>query len=291
MEISSCKGDFGYKLTNSLKNNAHELESYMIKGKGKKIIYAEIEDNIEYYLSIYGIKEDDLFFDYMNNKNTDIDFLLYYYTINKNDYFKDNFDYKFTYEVTNPGNIVLNLPNFEIMSNNKNQKIKKDDLSMSVIISENSTEFEYMDSICYLSKKNEIIESKNLYKDYKIKINKKKNIIEIKNLDRTKFYYINVLITNKKTGQFLALDAIQIKADYKKEKSVVITVLLIGIIVLMFVSFYFYRKFKITKEIIDYETNDTKKLGSIPKSINELKNITDAKKNKYDSLTEDSNLI
>ena len=291
MEISSCKGDFGYKLTNSLKNNAHELESYMIKGKGKKIIYAEIEDNIEYYLSIYGIKEDDLFFDYMNNKNTDIDFLLYYYTINKNDFFKDNFDYKFTYEVTNPGNIVLNLPNFEIMSNNKNQKIKKDDLSMSVIISENSTEFEYMDSICYLSKKNEIIESKNLYKDYKIKINKKKNIIEIKNLDRTKFYYINVLITNKKTGQFLALDAIQIKADYKKEKSVVITVLLIGIIVLMFVSFYFYRKFKITKEIIDYETNDTKKLGSIPKSINELKNITDAKKNKYDSLTEDSNLI
>ena len=302
VEISSCKGDFGYQLTNSLKKNTKEHDSLMIKGKGKKIILARIEDNAEYYLSIFGLKEDELFifddinFNNNNLTNTDIDFLLYYYTMNEKDFSQENFDSKFTYEVKGPGVVVLNLPIIEFLTKNNNHKIiaKEGDLAISVIITENFNEFEYMDSICYLSKKNEIIQSGNLYKDYKININKNKNRVEISNLDKNKNYYVNILINNKQTGQFLALDALQITPNWKKEKNIAMTLLLIGIIVLIFIIFYFYRKFKIVKDIVSNEINeinDMKKLGSVPKSINELKNIKDIQKNKYDNLTEDSSLI
>ena len=224
VEISSCKGDFDYQLTNSLKKNTKKYDSYMIKGKGKKIILAKIEDDTEYYLSIFGIKEDELsIFDEVDNRNnssnTDIDFLLYYYIISEKEYSEDNIDSKFTYEVKSPGKIVLNLPKIEFLDNN-NHKVKEDDLSISVIITENYNEFEYMDSICYLSKKNEIIESQNLYRDYKISINKHKNKVEINKLDKNKKYYINVLINNKQTGKFLAFDALQIIPNWKKEKSI-----------------------------------------------------------------------
>ena len=301
VEISSCKGDFSYQLTNSLKKNAKEHDSQMIKGKGKKIILARIKDNTEYYLSIFGLKEDELLifddFNINNNlTNADIDFLLYYYTMNEEEYSQENFDSKFTYEVKGSGVVVLNLPIIEFLTKNNNHKIKakEEDLSISVIITENYNEFEYMDSICYLSKKNEIIQSRNLYKDYKININKNKNRVEISNLDKNKNYYVNILINNKQTGQFLSLDALQITPNWKKEKNISMTLILIGIIVLIFIIFYFYRKFKIVKDIVNNEINeinDMKKLGSVPKSIHELKNIKDIQKNKYDNLTEDSSLI
>ena len=296
VEISSCQGDFLYELTDNINDykNKKQHNTYMINGKGKKIIIAQIDYNIEYYLSVYGIKEDEMLFGNINN-NTDIDFLLYYYTTNEEEYSSDYFDSKMTYKVTSPGNIVLNLPNLETINYKKN-KIKLDDLNISVIITPNSNEFEYMDSICYLSRKHSIIESQNLYKNYTIKINKKNKEIEINKLDKKKYYYINVLITNKKTGQIFALDPLQIKPNTKiNEKSFIITFLIIAIIILFFIIFYFYRKYRIAKAIVNYEKNDIKNMGSIPKSITELKKMQEEKnkqaKEKYNSLTEDSGEI
>jgi len=122
---------------------------------------------------------------------TDIDFLLYYYTTNSQEFDESNQDSKITYELKGPGSIVLKMPNLETL-NSKNNKIKLDDLTVSLVLTENSKEFEYMDSICYLSKKIEIIESKNLYKNYSININKNKNEIEINKLDKNTNYYLNV---------------------------------------------------------------------------------------------------
>ena len=213
IEISACQGNFWYQLTNSLstkskKNSSNEQDTYLIRGKGKKIVVAKIEYNIEYYLSIFGIKEDEMLFGDTYN-TTDIDFLLYYYTTNSQEFDESNQDSKITYELKGPGSIVLKMPNLETL-NSKNNKIKLDDLTVSLVLTENSKEFEYMDSICYLSKKIEIIESQNLYKNYSININKNKNEIEINKLDKNTNYYLNVLITNKKTGQIFALDPLQI---------------------------------------------------------------------------------
>ena len=300
VEISACQGNFWYELTKDLANQpivkkSTEQDSYLIQGKGKKMIITNIEENIEYYLHVFGIKEDEMLFGNINN-TTDIDFLLYYYTTNRNDFDESNQNSKITYELKDAGNIVLKLPNLENI-NSKNNKIKLDDLTVSLVLTENSHEFEYMDSICYLSKKIEIIESQNLYKNYSININKKKNEIEINKLDTNKNYYLNVLITNKKTGQIYALDPLQIMPNkgIVSQKRTVIIVLVIGIVILFFVIFYFYRKYRIATAIVNYEKNDIKNMGSIPKSITELKKMQEEKnkqaKEKYNSLTEDSGEI
>ena len=288
IEISSCHGNFGYKLTNSLNDDMNDIST---DEKGKKTIISNIQKNVEYYLSIYGLKEDEIIIDpNWFNASYDVDFLLYYYTTEKSSYSIINFDSQLTYESKGSGKVVLNLPNLEIIQDKK--KLNKiDDLKMSVIISDNRYDFDYMGSVCYLSKKLEIIESQNLYQNYTIDINQNDNTIEISNLDKNKNYYMNVLITNIKTGQLLALDPLQIVLNKNYSNNILIILLIIGIIILIFVIFYFYRKYRIAKAIVNYENNDAKNLGSLPKSITELKKIQEEKKKtkeKYNSLTEDS---
>ena len=170
-----------------------------------------------------------------------------------------------------------------------------DDLTLSVIISENAKEFNYMGSICFLTKKYEDIVINNLYKNYIIRIDKSQNKIEIEKLNKKRNYYINILITNKKTGQIFAMEPIQIIPNKFFTNNVIVTIFVIGIILLLLIIFYFYRKYRIVKAFISFENSDIKKMGSIPKSISDLKKIQDEKnkkaKEKYNSLTEDSGEI
>ena len=121
--------------------------------------------------------------------------------------------------------------------------------------------------------------------------------IEIDKLDRNTNYYINILITNKKTGKIFTFEPLQIVPNTKSVvgSKFVIALFTIGIIILLFVLFYLYRKYRIAKAIVNYEQNDIKNMGSIPKSISDLKKIQEEKnkqaKEKYNSLTEDSGEI
>ena len=228
------------------------------------------------------------------NNTTDIDFLLYYYTTNRNDFDESNQNSKITYELKDAGNIVLKLPNLENI-NSKNNKIKLDDLIVTLIMTENEKEFNNLGSICYLTKKIEEIIAKGLYHNYTIVIDKKQNKIEIKNLNKKNNYYLNVLISNTKTGQFFAMEPIEIIPNNFLSSTTIVKILIIGIIISLLLIFYFYRKYRITKQIVNYENSDIKKMSSIPKSINELKKIQEEKtkkaKEKYNSLTEDSSDI
>ena len=112
-------------------------------------------------------------------------------------------------------------------------------------------------------------------------------------MDRTKNYYINALITNKKTGQIFTLEPLQLKANkIISSNDIISAILFVCIIILILIIIYFYRKLRITKAIVNYQSNDIKKIGSIPKSITELKILQEEKnkkaKEKYNSLTEDS---
>ena len=294
IEISSCRGNLGYKLTNGLRKD-NLVKNFIFEEKGKKKIIAKIQKNEEYFLTVYGLKEDEMLFNDYEFKTEDVDFLLYYYTIEEKEYNQIIFDSKLSYDLKGPGSIILNLPNLETIYA-KNGKNKLDDLTVSVIITQNKNEYEYMGSICFLSKKYEYIQEKQLYNNYTINIDKNRNKIEIKNLDKNQNYYMNVLISNKRTGEIFALDPLQLKPNrILKDNNVIATLLIIGIIILIFVVFYFYRKYRITKSIVNYESNDIKNMGSIPKSITELKKIQEEKikisKEKYNSLTEDPSQI
>lgn len=64
------------------------------------------------------------------------------------------------------------------------------------------------------------------------------------------------------------------------------------VVVLAIVAFIFYRKFKATKEILDYEVNDIRNLSNVPKSSAEMKQIiTTQNTQKYASLTEDTGKV
>ena len=136
---------------------------------------------------------------------------------------------------------------------------------------------------------------KNLYNNYKIAIDKINNKIDINKLNKKTNYYLNVLITNRKTGQIFAMEPIEILPNKIFTVNVIVTILITAIVILMLVIFYFYRKYRIAKEIVNFENSDIKKMGSIPKSISELKKIQEEKnkkaKEKYNSLTEDSGEI
>ena len=293
VEISSCQGNFGYKLYNSLNESKliPENDTIVTDIQGKKTIVKKIGAKDEYYLSVYGLKEDEMLFNEYNNNTSDIDFLMYYYTTNEEAYSKVSYDAKIDYKVESPGNIILSLPNL-VTVNAKNNKNKLDDLTITLVMTENPEELNYMGSICFLSKKIDDITNKNLYYNYTIKIDKTNNKIEINKLDKNKNYYLNVLITNRKTGQIFAMEPIEVIPNKFFTRNVFVTMLIVAIIILLLIIFYFYRKYRITKAIVSFENSDIKKMSSIPKSINELKKIQDEKnkkaKEKYNSLTEDS---
>ena len=295
VEISSCQGNFGYKLFNNLKEpkSFGDNETTVTENQGKKTIVKKMENNEQYYLSVYGLKEDEIVFE-ENKNNSNIDFLMYYYTTNEETYTKTVYDTKIEYEVESPGYVILKLPDLMTIST-KNNKIKLDDLIVTLIMTENEKEFNNLGSICYLTKKIEEIIAKGLYLNYTIVIDKKQNKIEIKNLNKKNNYYLNVLISNTKTGQFFAMEPIEIIPNNFLSSTTIVKILIIGIIISLLLIFYFYRKYRITKQIVNYENSDIKKMSSIPKSINELKKIQEEKtkkaKEKYNSLTEDSSDI
>ena len=299
VEISSCRGNFGYKLTNSLANSVTKgssIQNIDFDEKGKKIIVSKIQKNVEYYLSVYGLKEDEMLFNDYELRLEAIDFLLYYYTTDAQGYSQTTFDSKLDYRLKGPTTLLLTLPNLEAV-NSQGGRNKIDDLNITVIITQNKNEFDYMNSICYLSRKYDYIQENNLYKNYTISLNKNKNEIQIDNLAKNEVYYLNVLVTNKKTGQIFALEPLQIKMNkvYVTFNNAPIILLLIAITILGFCIFYFYRKYRITKAIVNYQSNDIRNMGTIPKSITELKQMESEKnklaKEKYNSLTEDSGQV
>ena len=77
VEISSCQVNFGYKLFNNLiePKSFSENETIVTENQGKKTIVKKMEKNEEYFLSVYGLKEDEIVFE-ENKNNTDLDFLM-----------------------------------------------------------------------------------------------------------------------------------------------------------------------------------------------------------------------
>jgi hypothetical protein len=293
IEISSCQGEYDYSLTDTIsssqeiskENNVH---SNQIESLGKKTIFVKNLNKNEYYLYIWGTKSDDI--NCLINKdkcNLDIEFLMYYYTINYESYKPIISDSYFKYENIGNGKIIIQLP--KIYKKNSANEEKSIDINVTLFITKDSKEFKYFDSICYLSKKanNKIPE-----KDFNYSYNEEKNQILVSGLKNKNNYLINVLINNVNTGEIYTLKPMLITPNYGSSNLLIIIICIVLILVILGIAFYFYKKYKTTKEILNYEVNDIRNLSSIPKSIAEMRDISQKKeKEKYASLTEDINEI
>jgi hypothetical protein len=63
------------------------------------------------------------------------------------------------------------------------------------------------------------------------------------------------------------------------------------VIILSLAVFYFYRRYKFTKQVLDYEVNDVRNL-TVPRSDREMKDVIKKAENRnYTNLTEDTSTI
>ena len=145
--------------------------------------------NSDYYLSVWGTEEGNLQC-LANSKecSKDIDFLLFYYTTNTQRYNQTIASSVFDYEQTGKGEIKINLPKlYEKDLYGNEQKI--DMVNYTVIYTQNPEEFKYMESICYLSKMYEQLDSKE-QKDIHYKYNPKSHTIDVKGLVNNEKYFM-----------------------------------------------------------------------------------------------------
>ena len=293
IEISSCQGEFGYSLTDTIsstKENSKEnnVFSNHLDSLGKKTILVKDLQKSEYYLYIWGTKEDDI--NCLINKekcNSDIEFLMYYYTIKSESFNQTIYSFYFEYENIGNGKILIKLP--KILKKNTANEEKTIDIDVRLFVTKESKEYKYFESICYLSKKvnNEIPE-----KDFNYTYNKDKNQILVTGLKNKENYLMNVLLNNIKTGEIYTLKPMLITPSYGNYNLLIIIICAVILLIIVGIAFYFYKKYKTTKEILNYEVNDIRNLSSIPKSIAEMRDISQKKeKEKYASLTEDTNEI
>jgi hypothetical protein len=63
------------------------------------------------------------------------------------------------------------------------------------------------------------------------------------------------------------------------------------VIVLILLVIYFYKKYKVTKQILNYEINDVRNMSSIPKSLAEMRDMAvKSQREKYANLAEDNSI-
>ena len=303
IEISACKGNFIYALVDS---PPQDLETYNQLNKrgiktdvyisnGKKIIIARNIEPKEYYLMVYGSQLDnlDLFFDDEKEKqeekeksqkeNTEI--LFYYYTTTTRNY---------NYLVTNDWlnyesqddyyNIKIVLPELK-RRDSLGRENYIDYMNYTLIVSESKKDFMYMGSTCYLTK----LQQKNSHEyDYlTTSYDKKNNILKAKGFLPGKNYYLNILAKNNYTGEIITYKPMIIKTSYVVRTVRTLSVIILGIILVLFicVTFNIYRKYRIEVSKMKSLDIDTSSGSSLSSKLGKLKNIM---KKKYDTLNEDN---
>jgi len=65
----------------------------------------------------------------------------------------------------------------------------------------------------------------------------------------------------------------------------------VAVVILIVLVCYFYRKYKLTKQILNYEVNDVRNLSNIPKSEAEMREISNRGGKRYQNLTEDTSAV
>jgi hypothetical protein len=158
IEVSSCKGNFIYTLTDTppldtetysqLQNK--KIPSNAYNSNGKSIITVRNLEEKNYYLTLFGGNSD---INIINeNEEKKVDVLFYYYTTNEK---------KYNYLVTQDSLIYESKDNFYSLKLYIPEIKKRDTLgkennvnsmNYTLIVSDQKTDFDYMESTCYLTK-------------------------------------------------------------------------------------------------------------------------------------------
>ena len=308
IEISSCKGNFLYALTDYPPSDSEDYHTLKTKGvpseiyssNGKKIITVKNLQAKEYFLILFGGNEDNNFDIVIDNANKEIntntneiqiDVLFFYYTTSEKNFnylvTKDNLEYESKDD--------FNSINFILPETKKRDIFGRENfansMNYSFIFTDEKKDFEYMESTCYLIK----LMQKNItqkYKNIQIEFDDKKKIFKIAGLEGGKEYYMNILASNLNTGEVITYKPVKIVSSLttRRLKVALFIFLIIMLILFLFAAFYVYRKYRIQKiELNDIEDLNKGNSKNKNKKIAKLKNINlDFVKKKYNQLSEDN---
>lgn len=306
IEISSCKGNFIYALTDSPPSyretytqlKKREIPSSIYSSNGKKIITVRNLEEKEYFLTLYGAnnrREIDLILNEEKESNSkseggnEVDVLFFYYTTTEK---------RYNYLVTNDSlnydsnddfySVKFTLPELRKRDTLGRENFV-DSMNYSIIISNQKKDFIYMESTCYLTKlqQNSI---QNKFEDLDINFDEEKNQFIVAGLTSGKTYYMNILGKNEHTGEVITYKPVMIIYSLKTRKIKIGIIILLTFIILAFlyIAFTLYRKYRLQKLQLNFieENND---VNSIEKKIGKSNNINlDFVKKKYNDLTEDN---
>ena len=286
IEISSCKGDFLYSITdippldtetyNVLQEKKIMSRSY--SSNGKTIITVDDIKLKEYYLTLFGSNnrpEMDLYINEKDEKdNNNVDVLFYFFTTNKK-----NYNYLITndsliYETKdNYYSLIITIP--EIKERDAFGKEKYvNSMNYTLIVSDQNKDYIYMESTCYLTKLKQSNQNSK-FKYLEINFDKKNNAFNIKGFKTGKVYYMNILGLNEKTGQTITYKPLMIisSSASRNLKIFIIVFLIIVMVVFLYVAFTFYRKYRLKRLQLAFVEENISDGNPIERKIRNLNKI------------------
>lgn len=281
VEISSCKGDFEYIISDKLyykhekpKSTLENQEKYEF---GKSTITVKnIGDNESIYLYISPKSEE----------KQPVDFIVSYHSILADSFSLVNSPSIFNYTILNKNSVIISLPEFKL-KDSKGNYYKKTDFEYTLVVTQNYNDFLNLGSLCYMSN----LKKESHDFDYvKSRYLEEDNTIIISNLHENEKYYFNVLAKNKPLGTYFAFSPAEVEVKYVGQKFswLLIGLCVVGVLFFAYLSFVFYRKYRKTHTILKYEENDIRNMGNIPKSFDDIKKIElSNQKQKFTGLAED----
>ena len=303
IEVSSCKGDFIYALTDfapmdndnykNLKEKSVPSEIY--SSNGKKIITVRNLQVKDYYLTLFGGKEqNDLDVNKEDNKkNIDnkVDVLFFYYTTSEKNFkylvTEDNLKFESKDDFYSLNLFLPEMKKRDIFGKENSEQ----NMKYHFIITDEKNDFNLMESTCYLTKLQQKNNNKK-FEDLEVEFNQYNKYFTIKGLEGGKEYYMNILARNEKTGEAITYKPVKILVSSTTRTLKIFLIIFLAIIFILFLymAFTVYRKYRIKKIELNY-IDDQNRMSPKNKNkiLGKLKNINlDFVKKKYNQLSEDS---
>ena len=317
IEISACKGNFIYTLTDSPPKDTEtyidltkrSIDSNIYSSNGKKIITVRNLESKELYLMVYGARNPrnlDLLIneekekENKNNKNnensennenknndeenkeysSEVEILFFYFTISQKNYNYLVTKDSLSYEsIYDSFGVILKLPELKRRDTFGREKYV-DYMNYTFIISEKKVDYAYMESTCYLTKLMLNKEKNNEYSYIKSTLDKESNSITVEGFRAGKTYYMNVLIRNNITGEVITYKPIMFTTSLKERRIKIIGVAFLTAVLVLFTYFAYNicRKYRIEKAKLTSLNIETPQISSKKKNVD---------KKKYSNLTED----
>ena len=273
IEISACKGQFDADLMNEINYFNDEKDGKKINvdkkyQQGRLMLTGHNLKSENYYLGIWGSKNNENSFENNNDNNNnnsylnkpmeysnEVEYLLYYFTTNNKNYVYSSVESYINPIYLKNGDIKLEISKMKIKNSVGNLvEMKNVDLSYEIVVSTNINDFSYMSSLCYLSK------MKNSTQNYKTYV--KDNEIYISGLKSSTKYFINIIIRNPISGELITLTPTIIETKPFKLPIAYIIIAIIIVIILVIVICYYRSEYLITKAELKYEQNDVRNIAS-----------------------------